>query len=217
MKIRDYFDKYNIKISDKQEEQFYKYYNYLIDQNKVMNLTGIVEFEDVVIKHFIDSAMIYRLNIELENKTLVDVGTGAGFPGLVLAILEPNLEVTLIDSLNKRVMFLERTIELLGLKNVRCFHTRGEEFAKKNNTRFDLCVSRAVARIDKLFAYTIPLIKIGGKLIAYKGVFDKAEENDGKKVLNKYRCKYLQIDRFKLTDNDNNRCLVVLEKTDNSR
>ncbi len=212
MTIKDYFASYNIKITDEQEKQLYQYYEYLVDQNKVMNLTGITEFDQVVIKHFIDSASIKRLDITLDGKKVVDVGTGAGFPGLVLAILYPNAKFTLVDSLRKRIDFLNRTIELIGLKNVTCLHSRGEDFAKEVGQSFDIGVSRAVARIDKLIGYVLPLIKKNGIFVAYKGDFTNEECELGKKNLKKYNSIIEKIDRFCLTKDDNKRSLVVIKR-----
>lgn len=216
MKISEYFSKYGMKISEDQEEKLYKYYEYLVEQNKVMNLTGITDYEDVVLKHFIDSsAIIYRLKYNLKNKKVVDIGTGAGFPGMVLAILEENAKFTLIDALKKRIDFLDRTKEILGLKNVNCIHVRGEDLAKKTKERFDIGVSRAVASMEKLTRYSLPLIKKNGVFIAYKGMFSKEEENLGKKELKKYNAEIKKIDKFFLTENDNHRSLVVISRTDN--
>lgn len=212
MTIKEYFASYGMDISEKQENQLYQYFEYIVEQNKFMNLTGITEYNEVVIKHFIDSASIYKLNINFKNKSVVDVGTGAGFPGLVLAILYPETNFTLVDSLKKRIDFLNRTIEKIGINNTYCLHSRGEDFAKKVGASFDIGVSRAVARIDKLVGYTLPLIKSKGVFIAYKGDFTEEEKNLGIKALKKYNATIEKIERFNLTENDNKRSLVIIKR-----
>lgn len=208
--IANYFREYSFELTKEQEEQLYTYYKYLVETNKVMNLTAITEYEEVVIKHFIDSATIKLLDIDLNYKKIVDVGTGAGFPGMVLAILYPKSEVYLVDSLNKRIKFLDKLKEKIGLDNVRCFHSRGEDFAKKYPQTFDIGVSRAVAKMQKLGDYILPLIKKGGVFIAYKGIFDDNEEKEGLKTLKKYKASYEEIKRFNLTGEENKRALVKI-------
>lgn len=209
--IKDYFEDYGYQLDKEKERKLLIYFNYLVEQNKVMNLTGITEYEDVVIKHFIDCASISRLKIDFYNKNVVDVGTGAGFPGIVLAILYPKAKFYLVDSLNKRIKFLKSLISMIDISNVQVFHSRGEDFAKEYPKYFDIGVSRAVARMSKLGDYILPLIKKGGTFIAYKGIFEIEEENEGYKTLKKYNAKYSKIERFYLTENDNRRTLVKIE------
>lgn len=213
-RISEYFSEYGYNISLEQEEKLYKYYEYLIDQNKFMNLTGITEYEDVIIKHFIDSLAICKLEKNLDGLQIADVGTGAGFPGMVLAILFPNTHFTLIDSLNKRILFLKRLCELLNIINVDCIHTRSEDFIKERNERFDIVVSRAVAYMDKLLLYCVPLLKKNGKFIAYKGKFDLEEEKASKKILNKLNCKIINKQIFNLTEDKNVRTLIEVVRND---
>lgn len=210
--IREYFRDYGMDITEKMSDQLYRYFEMLVEKNKVMNLTGITEYEDVVIKHFIDSAMIDRLNPDLSGKKIIDVGTGAGFPGLVLAILYPDAEFILVDSLLKRINFLKDVTKALELKNVLCFHARGEDFAKEHPEEYDLGVSRAVARMSKLAGFVLPLIKPGGEFIAYKGQYEEDEEKEGNRILKKFGAKVVKIDRFFLTEQDNRRSLVVVRK-----
>ena len=151
--------KINIEITDIQLEQLNKYYELLVEYNKVMNLTGITEKEQVYLKHFYDSLTLIKVIDPTKEETLCDVGTGAGFPGLVIKILFPNLKVTLVDSLNKRIEFLKKVIQELNLKDIEAIHARAEEFSKLNREKFDIVTSRAVAPLNILLEYNIPLLK----------------------------------------------------------
>ena len=167
-------EKWNITLSDRQVKQFMDYYALLVEWNSFMNLTAITEFEDVGKKHFVDSlAVVNAISFEelsTDNLSLIDVGTGAGFPGIPLAIVFPNLQVTLLDSLNKRMKFLDTVIEKLALSNCTTIHGRAEDYAKPSLLResFDLCVSRAVANLSTLSEYCLPYIKVGGRFVSYK-------------------------------------------------
>ena len=146
----------------------------LLEKNKVMNLTAITDPEDVASLHFLDSAALLTL-ADLKDKTVVDVGTGAGFPGMPLKILEPSIRMTLLDSLGKRITFLQEVCDELGLQNVQCVHARAEEFAAEHRETFDLAVSRAVAALPVLCELCLPLVKPGGKFLAMKSVESDAE------------------------------------------
>ncbi len=163
-------------LSEKQIDQMLKYYEMLIEWNQVMNLTAITEYADVVKKHFVDSISIVKACDVDKFVSVIDVGTGAGFPGLVLKIVFPDLHITLLDSLHKRVQFLNHVIEALHLCNVRTIHGRAEDYAKQDSMRenFDLCVSRAVANLSTLSEYCIPFVRQGGMFISYKS--EKVEE-----------------------------------------
>jgi 16S rRNA (guanine527-N7)-methyltransferase len=164
--LKSLFKDYNILLTDEQVAQFNKYYDLLIEWNEKMNLTAITEKKDVYIKHFLDSCLCYDLI--KENKSIVDVGTGAGFPSIPLKILLPDTKFTLVDSLNKRLLFLDCVIKELNLKDITCVHSRAEDFAVKNREKFDCCVARAVARLDTLSELCLPLVKVGGSFIALK-------------------------------------------------
>ncbi len=161
---------FHIELSSSQTEQFLTYYEMLVERNKVMNLTAITDFEEVLKKHFIDSLSLVKVGDLKGDISLLDIGTGAGFPGIPLKIVFPNLQVTLLDSLNKRVNFLQDVIDGLGLKNIEAIHGRAEDFAKPNMLRekFDLCVSRAVANLSTLSEYCLPYVKVGGYFVSYK-------------------------------------------------
>lgn len=163
-------NKISITLSEKQLEQFRIYYDMLVEKNKVMNLTGITEWDEVLEKHFLDSVSLIRA-VDLNQKLRVmDMGTGAGFPGIPLKIVFPNLNVTLADSLNKRVLFLQEVIEALELDGIEAIHGRAEDLArdKKYREMYDISVSRAVANLSTLSEYCLPFVKLGGQFISYK-------------------------------------------------
>ena len=159
-----------ITLNEVQKQQFITFYEYLVEKNKVMNLTGITEFQEVLVKHFLDSlACVKAVEMNKINK-IMDIGTGAGFPGVPLKIAFPHLEACLLDSLKKRVNFLEETFDLLKLEDITAIHGRAEEFAKNKSYReqYDLCVSRAVSNLATLSEYCLPYVKVGGHFISYK-------------------------------------------------
>lgn len=164
------FKKINIELTDKQAGQFVKYYEMLVEKNKVMNLTTITEYSDVVVKHFADSLLVSNV-IDLKSvNNIIDVGTGAGFPGIPIKIVFPDIKVTLLDSLNKRINFLNEVITELELENVKCIHGRAEDYGHNSEYRekYELCVSRAVANLSTLSEYCLPFIKVNGNFISYK-------------------------------------------------
>lgn len=199
-------EKINIVLTEIQLKKLDKFYNLLIEWNEKINLTRITEKKDVYLKHFYDSLTITKV-VDLEKeKTLCDVGTGAGFPGIVLKIAYPNLKITLIDSLQKRVNYLNEIIKELDLKDIKAIHTRGEDYKEK----FDVVTARAVANIEKLLKYTMHLVKKEGKFIAMKG---NIEEELTKSVENKINKKYKveKIEKFTLPKEESLRSLVVIK------
>ena len=159
-----------IELSDNQIQQFIRYYEMLVEKNKVMNLTAITEFDEVIEKHFLDSLSLIKVYDLKKEVSVMDMGTGAGFPGIPLKIAFSDLRMTLADSLNKRILFLQEVIEELGLKDIEALHARAEELGKNKEYRekFDLVVSRAVANLSSLEEYCVPFVKIGGNFISYK-------------------------------------------------
>ena len=189
-----------------QLQQLEKFYQLLIDWNKKSNLTRITDKEDVYLKHFYDSLTIIK-EIDLSKvNTLCDVGTGAGFPGIVLKIFYPNLKITLVDSLLKRVNYLNEIIKELELKDIKAIHTRGEDY----HETFDIVTARAVANIEKLLKYTMHLVNKNGKLIAMKGNIEEELTKDVKNRINK-KYKITKINKFLLPREKSNRSLVIIE------
>lgn len=208
----DEVNQLSIMLSEKQLEQFRIYYEMLVEKNKVMNLTGITEWDEVLEKHFLDSISLIRaidLNQELK---VMDMGTGAGFPGIPLKIAFPNLKVTLADSLNKRIMFLQEVIDALGLENIEAIHGRAEDMARDKNYRqqYDLSVSRAVANLSTLSEYCLPFVKIGGQFVSYKSGDCEEEVENSKKAVFILGGKIKEVIKFEL--GESGRSFIVIDK-----
>lgn len=203
-----------IDISLNQAEQFYEYYKILVEWNQFMNLTGITDFEEVVQKHFVDSLSIIKAENMKHVDNLIDVGTGAGFPGIPIKIAFPDVKVTLLDSLNKRIQFLNEVIRVTGILDVDTIHGRAEDYAKPGKKReaYDLCVSRAVANLSTLSEYCLPYVKIGGKFISYKSGEITTEMEDAKSAVFLLGGKIKDCRSFVLPNSDIHRSLVVIEK-----
>lgn len=204
----------NIVLTDLQIEQFLVYYEMLIEWNQVMNLTAITEYDDVMKKHFIDSISLCKAYDVSREISCIDVGTGAGFPGLALKIAYPNMQVTLLDSLNKRIQFLNAVIDKLGLAGVETVHGRAEDFAKPGKLRekFDLCVSRAVANLSTLSEYCLPFVKEGGCFISYKSEKISEEMKTAKNAISILGGEINGQVEFMLPDSDIYRNLFIIEK-----
>lgn len=204
--------KLTIKLSVEQLEKFYSYMSLLLEWNEKMNLTAITEPNEIILKHFIDSLTI--LNEINNNSKVVDVGTGAGFPGIPLSIANESLKITLVDSLNKRLIFLQEVIDKLELKNIEIVHSRAEDFGqnKKYRENFDIATSRAVANLSTLSEYLIPLVKINGKCICMKASDVEEEINQAKNAINVLGGTIEKIEEFKLPESDIGRTIIIINK-----
>lgn len=207
-----------IILDEKQKSQFQKYYELLIEWNKVMNLTGITEYDEVNEKHFVDSlAIVKALDIhKVEN--VIDIGTGAGFPGIPLKIVFPHLKITLLDSLQKRINFLNEVIRVLELDGVETLHGRAEDYARRAEYRekYDLCVSRAVSNLSTLSEYCIPYVKVGGIFVSYKSGSVDEELEKSSNAIKTLGGKLKKVDKFQLPDTDISRAFVCVEKVKNT-
>ena len=211
--LSDYCKKIELDITDTQLQQFDDYYRFLVEKNKVMNLTTIIEKEDVVLKHFIDSIYIMKYT-DFDEKKVIDIGTGAGFPGIPLAIMNPQTSFVLLDSLNKRINFLNEVCNLCNLSNVITIHGRAEEISRKEEYRekFDYVVSRAVANMSTLLEYCTPFLKVGGQFISYKSGKVEEELSGAQNAMKILGCKLnISID-FQLTNTDMDRKFVIYDK-----
>lgn len=214
----DGLDKLNIRLSEKQIEQFIEFYEILTERNKVMNLTAITEPAEVIEKHFLDSLSIVKAVDLSGDLKIIDIGTGAGFPGIPLMISYPQLQATLLDSLNKRIVFINDVIKLLKLQNIETIHGRSEELGKnmKYREQYDLCVSRAVANLSVLSEFCIPFVKKGGKFVSYKSGNAAEEVKNAGSAVEKLGGKLGDIVDFFMTDSTRGeeigRSLVVIDK-----
>ena len=204
-------EKLGVEITNEKLDQLEKYYELLIEYNKVMNLTGITEKEEVYLKHFYDSITISKTIDLNEENSLCDLGSGAGFPGIVIKIFYPHLKVTLVDSLNKRIKFLNKVINELKLKDIEAIHARIEEYSKNQKECFDVVTARAVAPLNILLELGINLVKVGKYFIAMKGNIETEPNYDN--AIKKLNCELIDIIKFKLPIEESNRSLIKIEKS----
>ena len=207
-----------ITITLEQCDKLYRFYEMVTEKNKVMNLTAITDYEEFVIKHFVDSLMITKVMDMTGTMTVLDIGTGAGFPGVPIKIVYPETKVLLLDSLNKRLNFLNEVIEELDLKDIATIHSRAEELQAKGEYRenFDLCVSRAVSALPTLSEYCLPYVKLGGKFIAYKATGADEEIEASKTAIRVLGGEIKETAHFTIKDTDYIRVLISIEKVKNT-
>lgn len=203
---------FNIEINKEQIKSFEKYMNLLLEWNEKINLTAITQSDEVKLKHFVDSLTVLKY-INDDDK-VIDIGTGAGFPGIPLKIMNENTKITLLDSLNKRINFLNIVIETLNLRNIQAIHGRAEEIARNKlyREKYDVAVSRAVANLSTLTEYMLPFVKIGGKCICMKGANVNEELERAQNAIKELGGEIERVDNFYLSDNDNERNIIVIKK-----
>ena len=199
--------KINIEITENQLKKLDEYYELLLEWNKKINLTRIIEKDDVYLKHFYDSLTLSKVIDLNKNIELCDIGTGAGFPGIVLKIVFPKLKITLVDSLLKRINFLNIVIDKLELENIEAIHIRAEDFAKKNNNKYDVVTSRAVSRLSNLLNYCMPILKKNGVFLPMKANCDE----EIMEIKNNKRIKIVKVEKFVLPVENSNRTIIVIK------
>lgn len=211
-------EEYGINLSEIQIEQFMKYKNILQEWNKKINLTAITEDDEIIKKHFIDSISVVKSRIINDGVSIIDVGTGAGFPGIPIKIIMPSVKVILLDSLNKRINFLNEVIRELGLNNIETIHGRAEEMARdeKYREKFDVAIARAVANLTVLSEYCIPYVKLGGHFISMKGPSADEEIQQSKNAIGTLGGKLKEIVETKILDEEINHKLIIVEKIKNT-
>lgn len=214
-KLINGFDKIDIRLSNYQLNQFINYYEILMEWNKVMNLTAITELSDVINKHFIDSLSIVKV-FQPENQKIIDLGTGAGFPGIPIKIAFPDTDILLLDSLNKRILFLDEVIKSLKLEKITAVHGRAEELGHQDQYRekYDLCTSRAVAKLSTLSEYCLPFVKKQGYFISYKSGNSMEEIENSSKAIKLLGAKVESKIEFMLPDTDIDRTLILIKKVE---
>lgn len=212
MDFKQKLNEFDIKINDEQIKSFEKYMNLLLEWNEKINLTAITQPEEIKLKHFVDSLTVLKY-INDDDK-VIDIGTGAGFPGIPLKIMNKNTKITLLDSLNKRINFLNIVIEKLDLSNIQAIHGRAEEIARNKlyREKYDVAVSRAVANLSTLIEYMLPFVKIGGKCICMKGANVNEELEKAQNAIKELGGEIERVDNFYLSDNDNERNIIIIKK-----
>lgn len=208
--LKPIFKKYGFDLTEEQVGRFEKYFNCLVETNKYMNLTAITEENEVVVKHFLDSVL--PIEVFATDVTVIDVGSGAGFPALPLKIVRDDLDVTMLDSLNKRVNFLNETVKILGMTKVVAVHCRAEDYAKQKRECFDVATARAVASLDTLVEYLLPFVKIGGCAIIYKATKLEQELHSAKKAIETLGGRVENVLNFRIEENEIERNVLIIRK-----
>lgn len=210
MEIKEIFKKHKIVLSEEQERRFLKYYDFLVSENQKYNLTAITSKEEVFYKHFLDSVL--PESEITENAKIIDIGSGAGFPAVPLKIVRPDLKFALVDSLNKRVNFLNELFILLNLGDIKAVHARAEDFIKENRESYDFAVARAVAPLNTLLEYMVPYLKVGGRCLIYKSQKLEEEIVEAKKAMEILSVKIVKVLEYELSDAS--RKILIVEKTE---
>ena len=215
--ITNICSKIQINLQEEQVKKFFDYMNLIIEKNKVMNLTSITQPEEIILKHFIDSLTVSKYI--KDNEKIIDVGTGAGFPGIPLKIEKTKTEIILLDSLNKRINFLNEVINKLNLEKIYAEHARAEDAGKNKKYRenFDIAISRAVAPLNILVEYLIPFVKVGGKCICMKGNYNEDEISEAKNAIKILGAEIVNIEKIKLPDTDYNRTIIIIGKKEKTK
>lgn len=208
--LKKYFEKYNIEANDVQIDKFVKYYEFLVEENEKFNLTAITQKDEVAIKHFVDSLL--PLNELPKNARVIDVGTGGGFPGVPLKIMRDDIEIVLLDSLQKRIKFLEEVKSMLSLNKTYCVHARAEDYVKNEREKFDVALSRAVASVPTLSEYLLPYVKVGGRVLMYKGAQAEDELKVGERAINEFGGNICRVENFHLDEVDSERKIIIIKK-----
>ena len=210
----NYFDDLGIQVDDIKSRQFEIFYKLLIEENEKYNLTAITERKDVYIKHFLDSILVEKLDFEFNGKKVIDIGTGAGFPAIPLKIMNPQMRITGLDALNKRIGFIKMVQKELSLKDIELIHGRAEDFGQmtKYREQYDFAVSRAVAELRLLLELVMPFVNVGGYFIAYKSLKTKTELEDATHALNEMKSKLIDIVEFKLPEDFGTRDMMIIQK-----
>ncbi len=208
------FGKSDLLLTQIQLDKFERFYQLLIKENEKYNLTAITERQDVYIKHFIDSILIQKMSFDFNDKRMIDIGTGAGFPALPLKIMNESLKITGLDALNKRISFIEMVCKDLGLNDVDLIHGRAEDFGQmpKYRESYDFAVSRAVAELRLLLELVMPFVKVGGYFLAYKSLKTKTELDDAQNALKLMKSKLIDIVEFKLPNDYGSRDIMIIQK-----
>lgn len=208
--LKQLFGKYGITYTDEMLAQFEKFYEFVIEENQKYNLTAITEKNDFAIKHFLDCVL--PINSLPLNASVIDIGAGAGFPSIPIKILRPDLKITMLDSLNKRVNFLNSAVELLGLKDIYAVHFRAEDYAIKNREKFDVAIARAVAGLDTLSEYCLPFVKVGGLFVALKGSNFEQELSTANNAINILGGQVQNIQKVEVEEIDSIRANIFIKK-----
>ncbi|MCD4714555.1 MAG: 16S rRNA (guanine(527)-N(7))-methyltransferase RsmG [Clostridiales bacterium] len=215
--MNKYFEAMDIHLTKVQKDQFDRYFELLISENEKYNLTGIVEYDEVYVKHFLDSVLIEKLGFDLQDKKMIDIGTGAGFPAIPIKIMNPSVQMTCLDALNKRIGFIQMVNSALEIDHMELVHGRAEDFGQNPvyREKYDFAVSRAVAELRLLLEFVMPFVKVNGYFIAYKSLKSKSELDDAKNALKLLNSELVEVKQFILPDQYGERDMLIIRKNGN--